>query len=126
MRPIRHFDRYNCGPSLPDHSQRNYALDRPQLRNRILGAPYRRAIRRVRLPGNGLMGSADIVIGRVIMIHIRDDVITPDGRLNIPKIRPLARLGYYDYASVDSVFEMVIPGDNSLLLAGLEGAPVRK
>jgi flavin reductase (DIM6/NTAB) family NADH-FMN oxidoreductase RutF len=79
----------------------------------------------LRLPGNGIMGSADIVIGRVIMIHIKDDVITPDGRLDIPKIRPLARLGYYDYASIDSVFEMVIPGDNSLLLAGLEGAPIR-
>jgi flavin reductase (DIM6/NTAB) family NADH-FMN oxidoreductase RutF len=76
----------------------------------------------IRLPGNGLMGTVDIVIGRVVMIHIKDDVIRPDGRLDIIKIRPLARLGYYDYTSVDSIFEMVIPGNNEALLTGLEGA----
>jgi flavin reductase (DIM6/NTAB) family NADH-FMN oxidoreductase RutF len=78
----------------------------------------------LRLPGTGPMGSVDIVVGRVVMIHIKDSVIKPDGRLDIPKIRPLSRLGYYEYATVDSVFEMVIPGNNELLLAGLEGAPV--
>jgi flavin reductase (DIM6/NTAB) family NADH-FMN oxidoreductase RutF len=75
----------------------------------------------IRLPGNGVIGTVDIVIGRVVMIHIKDDVIGPDGRLDILKIRPLARLGYYDYTTVDSVFEMVIPGNNEVLLAGLEG-----
>ncbi len=80
----------------------------------------------IRLPGKGPMGSVDIVIGRVVQIHIKDEVISPDGRLDIPKIRPLARLGYYDYTSVDSAFELVIPGDNELLLTGLEGAPVRR
>ena len=76
----------------------------------------------IRLPGNGLMGTVDIVIGRVLMVHIKDEVIGSDGRLDILKIRPLARLGYYDYTSVDSIFEMVIPGDNKALLTGLEGA----
>jgi len=80
----------------------------------------------IRLPGKGPMGSVDIVIGRVVQIHIKEEVITPDGRLDILKMRPLARLGYYDYTSVDSVFELVIPGDNELLLTGLEGAPVRR
>ena len=75
----------------------------------------------VRLPGNGTMGTVDIVIGRVVLIHIKDDVIGPDGRLDIIKIRPLARLGYYDYTTVDSIFEMVIPGNNEALLTGLEG-----
>jgi flavin reductase (DIM6/NTAB) family NADH-FMN oxidoreductase RutF len=79
----------------------------------------------IRLPGNGLMGTVDIVIGRVVLIHIRDDVISPDGRLDILKIRPLARLGYYDYTTVDSIFEMVIPGENEALLKGLEGAAGR-
>lgn len=76
----------------------------------------------LRLPGNGLMGTVDVVIGRVVLIHIRDDVIGADGRLDILKIRPLARLGYYDYTTVDSLFEMVIPGENENLLIGLEGA----
>src|SRR5512135_435072 len=75
----------------------------------------------IRLPGNGPMGSVDIVIGRVVLVHIKDEVIGPDGRLDILKIRPLARLGYYDYTSVESVFEMVIPGGNKDVLAGLEG-----
>jgi flavin reductase (DIM6/NTAB) family NADH-FMN oxidoreductase RutF len=76
----------------------------------------------LRLPGNGLMGTVDVVIGRVVLVHVRDEVIGSDGRLDILKIRPLARLGYYDYTTVDSLFEMVIPGDNENLLTGLEGA----
>jgi len=76
----------------------------------------------VRLAGNAPKGAIDVVIGRVVLVHIKDDVIRPDGRLDILKIRPLARLGYYDYTSVESVFEMVIPGGNETLLAGLEGA----
>lgn len=81
----------------------------------------------LRLPGNGLMGTVDVVIGRVILIHINDDFITADGRLDILKIRPLARLGYYDYTTVDSTFEMIIPGENEALLNGLEGrAPGKK
>ena len=77
----------------------------------------------IRLPGNGPQGkgSIDVVIGRVVLVHIRDDVIRPDGRIDIARIRPLARLGYYDYTSVESIFEMVIPGNNEALLAGLEG-----
>ena len=75
----------------------------------------------IRLPGNGPMGTVDVIIGRVVLIHIKDEVITPDGRLDILKIRPLARLGYYDYTTVDSVFEMVIPGDNEDLLARPRG-----
>jgi hypothetical protein len=71
------------------------------------------------------MGTVDIVIGRVVLIHISDDVIGPDGRIDVIKIRPLARLGYYDYTTVDSIFEMVIPGENEALLKGLEGAAGR-
>ena len=76
----------------------------------------------LRLPGNGPMGTVDVVIGRVILVHIKDDVIGPDGRLDVLRIRPLARLGYYDYTTVESVFEMVIPDGNEALLLGLEGA----
>ncbi len=52
---------------------------------------------------------------------IKDEAIGPDGRIDILRIRPLARLGYYDYTSVESIFEMVIPDGNEALLAGLEG-----
>ncbi|OPY58997.1 MAG: Flavin reductase like domain protein [Syntrophorhabdaceae bacterium PtaU1.Bin034] len=80
----------------------------------------------IRLPGNGPIGTVDVIIGRVVLVHIKDEVLTRDGRLDILKIRPLARLGYYDYTTVDSMFEMVIPGNNELLLTGLEGAPVNR
>ena len=75
----------------------------------------------IRLPGNSTMGTVDIVIGEVIGIHIKDEFIQPDGKLNILKIRPLARLGYYDYTSIESVFEMIIPGPDEKLRSGMEG-----
>ena len=75
----------------------------------------------VRLPGNGTMGTVDIVIGEVIGIHIKDEFILPDGKLDILRIRPLARLGYYDYTSIESVFEMIIPGPDEKLRSGMEG-----
>jgi len=75
----------------------------------------------LRLPGNNGLGAADVIIGRVVLIHIKDEVIRPDGRLDILKIRPLARLGYYDYTTVDSTFEMVIPGSSDRFMGGLEG-----
>lgn len=39
------------------------------------------------------------------------------------KIQPIARMGYSDYTVVDNKFQMVIPGSNQALLAGLEGSP---
>jgi len=67
------------------------------------------------------MGTVDIVFGQVIGIHVKDEFIQPDGKLNILKIRPLARLGYYDYTSVESVFEMIIPGPDEKVRSGMEG-----
>ncbi|MDP6109379.1 MAG: flavin reductase family protein, partial [Rhodospirillales bacterium] len=58
----------------------------------------------LRLPGNGTMGTVDIVIGRVIAVHIDDAAFTEDGLVDVLKIRPIARLGYYDYTSNESVF----------------------
>jgi flavin reductase (DIM6/NTAB) family NADH-FMN oxidoreductase RutF len=75
----------------------------------------------IRIPGRGLMGTIDIVIGRVVMVHIDDSVIGKDGKIDVLKIRPIARLGYYDYTTVDSLFEMIIPGENERLIRGMEG-----
>jgi flavin reductase (DIM6/NTAB) family NADH-FMN oxidoreductase RutF len=75
----------------------------------------------IRLPGNSAIGTVDIIIGQVIGIHIKDEFIQPDGKLNILKIRPIARLGYYDYTSIESIFEMVIPGTDEKLRSGMEG-----
>lgn len=67
------------------------------------------------------MGTVDIVIGRVLGVHIAEDVLT-DGRLDTRKTEPIARCGYYEYAVVRETFEMVIPGMSEAVLAGLEGS----
>jgi flavin reductase (DIM6/NTAB) family NADH-FMN oxidoreductase RutF len=74
-----------------------------------------------RLRGNSLHGWVEVVYGEVVRIHVNDDVVTPDGKLDIPRIKPLARLGYYDYTAVTDVFEMRIPGASGAAAAGLEG-----
>jgi len=78
----------------------------------------------VRLPGNPPMGTVDIVIGKVVGVHIADEVLT-DGKLDVRKTEPIARCGYYEYAVVRETFEMVIPGSNEAILGGLEGSVKR-
>lgn len=60
----------------------------------------------IRLPGNGKVGSTDVIIGKVVGIHIKDEFIMSDGKLDMEKIQPLARMGYSDYTYVEKVFEM--------------------
>ncbi|KAM3417939.1 hypothetical protein BST61_g6151 [Cercospora zeina] len=75
----------------------------------------------LRLPGNPPMGSVDVVIGRVVGVHIEESVLT-GGVVDLGKAMPIARCGYHQYAVVraESLFEMVIPGDPKQLV-GLEG-----
>jgi flavin reductase (DIM6/NTAB) family NADH-FMN oxidoreductase RutF len=80
-----------------------------------------RYLQSLRIPGNTEVASIDLVIARVEHVHIDDSVITSDGKVDISRIRPIARLGYYDYTVVDNVFEMVTPDANEAELAGLEG-----
>jgi flavin reductase (DIM6/NTAB) family NADH-FMN oxidoreductase RutF len=78
------------------------------------------------LPGNAFDQVHHVVIGRVVGVHIREDALTPEGKLDVVKIRPLARLGYFDYTTVDSVFTMPPSGPNLRAReAGLEGRPGR-
>jgi flavin reductase (DIM6/NTAB) family NADH-FMN oxidoreductase RutF len=78
------------------------------------------------LPANTLDGVHHVVIGRVIGVHIRDDALTAEGKLDVAKIRPLARLGYFDYTAVESVFTMRPTGPLlKIREAGLEGRPHR-
>lgn len=76
----------------------------------------------VRLPGNGRLGTVDVVFGRVVAVHIADSALTADGRLDIARLQPLARLGYHDYTFVERVFSMPAP-NAEIGGAGLEGSP---
>ncbi len=56
-----------------------------------------------------LEGGRDfLVIGTVTGVHIRDDCLT-DGRFDLTKVKPMARLGYMDYAVIDSLMELDRP-----------------
>jgi flavin reductase (DIM6/NTAB) family NADH-FMN oxidoreductase RutF len=60
----------------------------------------------VTLPANRRDTIHRIVIGAVIGVHIKDEVINSEGRVDILKIRPLARVGYQDYTSVTEILEI--------------------
>ena len=62
----------------------------------------------VELPSNDPRDANAMVIGQVVGIHIHDDVLT-DGLIDITKLQPIARMGYMDYAKIDSVFTMPRP-----------------
>jgi len=68
------------------------------------------------------MGSVDVVIGKVVGIHIDEGVLT-DGKVDLEKVMPIARCGYFEYVVVrgENVFEMVVPGGKEMLV-GLEGS----
>ncbi|MEM7546747.1 MAG: flavin reductase family protein [Pseudomonadota bacterium] len=73
-----------------------------------------------RLPG-GKAGPVDVVYGEVARIHIDEAFVTPEGKLDIARIEPIARMGYYDYAVIRETFEMKIPGASAAAADGLEG-----
>lgn len=73
---------------------------------RVKGSPVHfecRLHRIIELPGR--TSEHHMVIGQVVAVHIDDSVLT-DGRVDILKIRPIARLGYKDYCAVDAIFQM--------------------
>lgn len=76
-----------------------------------------------RMMGDTNVGNIDIVFARVEKIHIDEDYLTEDGLLDILKIQPIARMGYFDYTVVREKFEMRVPGADADAQLGLEGTP---
>jgi flavin reductase (DIM6/NTAB) family NADH-FMN oxidoreductase RutF len=59
--------------------------------------------------GNVKTGDAGVmVIGMITGIHIADETVK-DGKIDVTSYKPLARLGYMDYARIDDVFAMPRP-----------------
>lgn len=76
----------------------------------------------IRLPGNPPLGSVDVVIGKVVGVHIADEAINEQtGKVDVAVTQPIARCGYYDYAVVRECFEMKMPGAE-IMRSGLEGS----
>lgn len=57
---------------------------------------------------DGTHGGNYVVAGQVVGVHIDDDLIV-DGRFDILRAGNVGRLGYRDYAAVESVFSLVQP-----------------
>jgi flavin reductase (DIM6/NTAB) family NADH-FMN oxidoreductase RutF len=53
--------------------------------------------------------SSNVVFGRVIGLHIRDEYLTAAGRFDTIKAQPLTRLGGIQYAPPGEIFEMPAP-----------------
>lgn len=76
---------------------------------RVLESPIQlecQYVTTVVLPGADWKSGSHLVIGKVVCIHVDENYILPNGKLDILKLRPLARLGYADYTSVTDVWEM--------------------
>jgi len=58
-----------------------------------------------------LPGAANFVMfGEVVGVHLRDDCVV-DGRFDVTRFQPLARLGYRDYTVVRDLFSLKRPGE---------------
>ena len=67
-----------------------------------------RFLTRLRLPSDHPRIENNLVIGRVVGTHIADRIIH-DGMIDMRAYHPIARLGYMDYTSVETVFAMRRP-----------------
>jgi hypothetical protein len=61
------------------------------------------------MAGPHLVGNSDIVIGRVVGIHIKGEYITGDGLFDVLKAAPIARNGYRQYTHINQVWNMDVP-----------------
>ena len=66
--------------------------------------------RTIGIPDEGPDTDAFMVLGEVVGIHIDERVLDERGRIAPSLVRPLARLGYQDYAAVTEALEIARPG----------------
>ncbi len=74
------------------------------------------------LPGNSLINITHVVIGKGMGVNTRAEVIGADGKIDVLKFKPLARLGYLDYTAVERVFTLDMTGPEAeRMRAGMGG-----
>jgi flavin reductase (DIM6/NTAB) family NADH-FMN oxidoreductase RutF len=57
---------------------------------------------------DGSKNKSEVVIGEVIGVHI-DDAMLVNGHVDVTRMKPIARLGYMDYAVVEDFFTIHRP-----------------
>ena len=67
-----------------------------------------RHFKTIELPNDAGVVADWLVIGKVIAIHVEDRFIE-DGRVNTAAMKPIARLGYAEYTTVDEIWKMRRP-----------------
>ncbi|ARE41057.1 Nitrilotriacetate monooxygenase component B [Rhodovulum sp. P5] len=76
---------------------------------RVAGAPASLECRMTQIVE--LEGTSNfLVLGEVTGIHLRDDCLV-DGRFDVTRFQPLARMGYRDYTVVREIFELKRPDE---------------
>lgn len=76
---------------------------------RVAASPVQfecRLTQSLQVPGNTPSANTWLLVGQVVGIHINDDCLTPDGRIDMVRLRPLARMGYRDYTDIRHVYEL--------------------
>lgn len=53
--------------------------------------------------------SYTLVLARVVWLHLRADLIRPNGLVDAARLRPVARLGGEEYSAIGRIFSMVRP-----------------
>lgn len=56
--------------------------------------------------GDGQPGSGWIVIGEIVHLHVADEVLLPEYKIDIRALQPVGRLAGYGYARINDIFEM--------------------
>ncbi len=54
-------------------------------------------------------GGGSVVIGRVVQVHIREDVLLGEDKIDLSALRPIGRLAGADYCRVTDLFQMTRP-----------------
>lgn len=62
----------------------------------------------VEIGGTG-PGSSTLVVGRIVMTHVREDILLPGDRIDIQALKPVARLAGASYALIGKVFDLERP-----------------
>jgi flavin reductase (DIM6/NTAB) family NADH-FMN oxidoreductase RutF len=71
---------------------------------------------------DGTRNASSVIIGEVVGIHIDDSVIV-DGRVDVTRMHPLARLGYMDYCAVTELFAIQRPAVSNPEASAEDAAP---
>ena len=72
----------------------------------------------VHLPGRSTGHHSSLILGEVVGVHINDEFII-DGMVDTAKMKPLARLGYHQYSTIENTFWMPLLSADELRESGI-------